>query len=66
MKSLLSYYALVFVITGCVGHHHSVMQKHWHSCDGETFYTPIEYDDELKSCTELLKADILQELKRNG
>ena len=65
MKSFISYSVFALSITSCASHSHSELQKHWHSCDGEAFYTPIQYDDELKSCVEIMKEDIIWELKKD-
>ena len=63
MYKLLIAFSLTLIVAGCSQHRHSLLQEHWHSCDGEMFYTPIEYDDQLKSCSELIKEEILEELK---
>ena len=63
MYKLLIAFTFTLIVAGCSQHSHSHLQEHWHSCDGEMFYTPIEYDDQLKSCSELIKEEILEELK---
>ena len=59
---IFSVFLFLIITSSCALHHHTKIKKHWHSCDGEVFYTPIEYDEDLKSCSELLKEEILQEL----
>ena len=66
MYKLLIAFSLTLIVVGCSQHRHSLVQEHWHSCDGQVFYTPIEYDDLLQNCMELMKEDILEELQRNS
>ena len=67
MYKLLIAFSLTLIVAGCSSsHRHPTLQDHWHSCDGELTYTAIEYDDMLQNCRELMKEDILEELKRNA
>ena len=65
MKIIFAFLFLI-IVSSCASHHHTNLEKHWHSCDGEVFYTPIEYDEDLKSCSELLKEEIIEEISQSG